>query len=305
MRGDARSEGIIRSFIRRFASCVAGVKPERVHSRHMAFVTVGQENAASIELFYEDRGAGEPVVLVHGYPLAGNSWERQAASLLDEGHRVVTYDRRGSGRSSRPTCGYDWETLANDLHLLMTRLELHQASLVAHSLGTGDAMRYLQTYGSKRVSRLALVAPLGPYPSAFEASRVVPEVDGTRDNGDRFSELVRIVADYYNADELLGVRVSAEVLQHSWSVAADGSPQAASIFSRALLGEFNEDLNKLGIPLLVILAGKDRILGGARYEHAYRALRMSRTLLLADAPHGLLWTHAREVNEALLEFIDR
>ncbi|MFC9292405.1 alpha/beta fold hydrolase, partial [Streptomyces sp. NPDC057052] len=124
----------------------------------MAFITVGQENSTPIELYYEDHGSGQPVVLIHGYPLDGHSWEKQAAALLKAGYRVITYDRRGFGRSSQPTTGYDYDTFAADLHTLLETLDLHDAVLVGFSMGTGEVGRYLGTHGSARIAKAAFLA---------------------------------------------------------------------------------------------------------------------------------------------------
>ena len=111
----------------------------------MPTVTVGQENSSDIEIHYEDHGAGQPVVLIHGYPLSGRAWDKQVPALLEAGYRVITYDRRGFGQSSQPVTGYDYNTFAADLSMLMERLDLHDAVLVGHSMGTGEVTRYLGT----------------------------------------------------------------------------------------------------------------------------------------------------------------
>ena len=265
----------------------------------MANLTVGRENSTAVELFYQDRGAGAPVVLVHGYPLAGESWEKQIAALLEEGHRVVTYDRRGSGRSSRPASGYDWDTLASDLNVLMTTLDLHQAAVVGHSLGTGDVLRYLSTYGSRRVSRAVLIAPLATRPSEVR----LPELIGPR-NEDRYAELSRVIDDYYNVDVLLGTRVSPEVVRYSWDAGVDAAPEVATHFSTALQSDFRPDLERIDLPGMIISAGADRILPPDSGRLDFGRLPMLKSILIPNAPHGLLWTHAAEVNAALLGFID-
>ncbi|MCW7991708.1 bromoperoxidase, partial [Streptomyces platensis subsp. clarensis] len=128
----------------------------------MPYITVGQENTTAVELYYEDHGTGQPVVLIHGFPLDGHSWERQSAALLDAGHRVITYDRRGFGRSSQPTAGYDYDTFAADLNTVMETLDLRDAVLVGFSMGTGEVARYVSTYGSARVAKVAFLASLEP-----------------------------------------------------------------------------------------------------------------------------------------------
>src|SRR5215470_5942235 len=129
----------------------------------MPFISVGTENSGAIELHYEDHGIGTPVVLIHGYPLSGRAWDKQVPVLLGDGHRVITYDRRGFGKSSQPTTGYDYDTFANDLHMLLEALDLREVTLVGHSMGTGEVTRYLGRFGSARVARGVLVSPIPPF----------------------------------------------------------------------------------------------------------------------------------------------
>jgi non-heme chloroperoxidase len=265
----------------------------------MGTLTVGRENSTAVELFYEDRGVGAPVVLVHGYPLASDSWEKQVPALMAEGHRVITYDRRGSGRSSRPSRGYDWDTLASDLNVLMTTLDLQQAAIAAHSVGTGDVMRYLSTYGSRRLSRAALIAPLPARPAEAQPSNHVRA--GTPD---RYLELSRVIDNYYDVDTFLGSRVSPEVIRYSWDTAIAASPEIRKHFFDALQSDFRADLELIDLPVLLITAGADRLFPRGGSDRDYGRVRMLKSFTIPDAPHGLLWTHAEEVNTALLSFID-
>ena len=129
----------------------------------MATVNVGQENSTDIEIYYEDHGAGQPVVLIHGYPLSGRAWDRQVPVLLEAGYRVITYDRRGFGKSSQPATGYDYDTFAADLNTLLDHLDLHDAVLVGHSMGTGEVTRYLGTLRLGPGGQGVLVAPIPPF----------------------------------------------------------------------------------------------------------------------------------------------
>src|SRR5437867_10513282 len=129
----------------------------------MGTVTVGKENSTSVELYYEDHGSGSPVVLIHGWPLSGASWEKQTAALLAAGHRVITYDRRGFGRSSKTGVGYHYDTFAADLDKLLKKLGLRKVDLVGFSMGTGEVTRYIGKYGTKRVRKAVLIGTLGPY----------------------------------------------------------------------------------------------------------------------------------------------
>src|SRR6202050_3075878 len=129
----------------------------------MPAITVGRENSADIEIHYEDHGTGQPVVLIHGYPLSGRGWDKQVPALLAAGKRVITYDRRGFGQSSQPTTGYDYDTFAADLKALVDKLDVHDMVLAGFSMGTGEVTRYLGTYGSARVAKAALFGPIPPF----------------------------------------------------------------------------------------------------------------------------------------------
>ena len=154
----------------------------------MHTITVGKENSTSIELYYEDHGSGSPVVLIHGWPLSGASWEKQTAALLAAGHSVITYDRRGFGRSSKPSTGYDYDTFAADLDTVLNRLELTDVALVGFSMGSGEVTRYIGRYGTERVRKAVLIGTLGPYlvkapdnPEGVDCQRL--RRDPSRDQG--------------------------------------------------------------------------------------------------------------------------
>ncbi len=275
----------------------------------MPYVKVGTENSADIELYYEDHGAGQPVVLIHGFPLSGASWEKQLPVLLDAGHRVITYDRRGFGRSSQPTVGYDYDTFAADLNALMTQLDLQDAVLVGFSMGTGEVTRYLGTYGSARVAKAVLLGPIPPYllqtPDNPEG---VPQsvFDGIMAaiRKDRPSYLTAFLKDFYNVDALGPERITPEALQMSFNVAAGASPVGTLACVPTWLTDFRGDLPKFDVPTLVVHGEADRILPlastGARLP---ALLPNSRLVTIKDGPHAIGWTHAEEVNEALLAFL--
>ena len=195
----------------------------------MGFITAGQENSTPIELYYEDHGSGDPVVLLAGWPLDSRSWEPQIHALLDAGHRVIAYDRRGFGHSSRPTDGYDFDTLAGDLDRILTELDLHQVTLVGFSLGTGGLARYIGTHGTGRLKSCVFIESLAP---SFAKSSDNPEgVDqaGVADVqqailDDRFAWLTGLTANLLNLDDYLGNRVSEETVRMIWNAGADASP---------------------------------------------------------------------------------
>lgn len=277
----------------------------------MSFVTVGHENSTTIELYYEDHGSGQPVVLIHGYPLNGRSWEKQTAALLDSGHRVITYDRRGFGLSSQPTIGYDYDTFAADLNMLMTELDLHDAAIVGFSMGTGEVTRYLGRYGSDRVSKAALIAPLPPFllRAGDNPAGVPQEVfDGIMEaiRTDRYAYFSTFYADFYAVDENLGDRLSADALRASFIVAAGASAHATLACVPTWLTDFRADLPRLDVPALIMQGTHDRILPiDSTGRQLKKLLPSAEYIEIGNAPHGMLWTHADEVTSGLMTFLTK
>ena len=275
----------------------------------MSTITVGQENNADIEIYYEDHGSGQPVVLIHGYPLNGHSWEKQERVLLQAGHRVITYDRRGFGRSSQPTVGYDYDTFAADLNALMEHVDLRDIVLVGFSMGTGEVTRYLGTYGSGRVSKAALLGAIPPF--LLKTSDNPEGVDGSVFEGikaaviaDRPAYFKDFLDNFYNADQYLGSRISEQAWQNSFIVAVGASAFAAHACVDTWLTDFRDDLPKIDVPMLLVHGDADRILPyeatAARLPGLIEDLRSVR---VEGGPHNIAWTHAEEVNRALLEFV--
>ena len=276
----------------------------------MAFVTVGTENSTDIELYYEDHGSGQPVVLIHGYPLDGSSWEKQATALLGAGYRVITYDRRGFGKSSKPTAGYDYGTFAADLNTLLTRLELHNAVLVGFSMGTGEVARYLSTYGSARVARAAFLGSLEPFllKTDDNPNGVPQEVfDGLTEavTADRYAFFTEFFKNFYNTDTFLGTpRLSQEAVDASWNIAAGAGATASVAAQPTWLTDFRGDIPRIDVPALIVHGTADNILPIDSTGRLFaKALPSADYVEIDGAPHGLLWTHAAEVNEALLAFL--
>jgi pimeloyl-ACP methyl ester carboxylesterase len=275
------------------------------------YIAVGRENSMDIDLYYEDHGTGKPVVLIHGWPLSGRSWERQLAALLDAGYRVITYDRRGFGYSSRPTFGYDYDTLAEDLRKVLAALELRDVALVGFSMGGGEVARYLGTYGSQRVSKAVFISSVPPF--LLKTPDNPAGADGSIFEGiksalaaDRLAFLSKFLADFYNVDVLGGQRVSDEVVRLSWHVAAGASPKGTADCVQAWLTDFRKDLARIDVPTLVIHGNADRILPLAvTGQRTHEAVRGSRLVVIDGGPHGITWTHADAVNRALLEFLGR
>jgi len=275
----------------------------------MPFITVGSENSTSIDVYYEDHGEGQPVVLIHGYPLDGHSWEKQSAALLKAGYRVITYDRRGFGQSSQPTAGYDYDTFAHDLKVVLETLDLTDVVLVGFSMGTGEVGRYLGTYGSQRVARAAFLASLEPFLLKTEDNPAgVPQevFDGilAAVTADRYAYFTDFYKGFYNTDENLGTRLSEEALRNSWNVAAGASWYASSAAVPTWTTDFRADIPKIDVPTLILHGTADNILPIDATARRFRELLPSADYVEIDgAPHGLLWTHADEVNEALLAFL--
>ncbi len=275
----------------------------------MPYVTVGRENSAAIRVYYEDHGSGPPVVLVHGYALNGHSWEKQETALLAAGYRVITYDRRGFGASSRPAAGYDFGTLAADLHILLSRLDLREVVLAGFAMGAGEVIRYLAVHGSARIRAAALIAPLPPFllkahDSPEGIDRSVFDDIVARIAADRPAAMKDFMDRAYNVDLLGGSRVSDQAWQNSFYIALSASAQAALACVTTCQEDFRGDLATISIPVLIIHGDQDRILP---YEATSRRLpallQNARTTIIASGPHAIIWTHADEVNRALLDFI--
>jgi non-heme chloroperoxidase len=278
----------------------------------MPYVTVGRENSAAIDLYYEDHGLGDPVVLVHGYLLDARSWEKQEAALLAAGHRVITYDRRGFGASSRPSVGYDYDTLAADLATLLEELDLRQAVLAGYCAGAGEVVRYLGTYGTARVRAAALLAPLPPLRPG-PAGPDGPDDPGGMHRAAAEDFIRRIVADRpsatktflnrsYSIDLFGGVRVSDQAWQNSFHVAIGASAAAVLGCAAAWLEDFRDDLARITVPVLVVQGGQDLIAPPGTAGTA-GTTGNDRHVLIPDGPHAIIWTHADEVNRALLGFM--
>jgi non-heme chloroperoxidase len=275
----------------------------------MPFVTVGQENSGNIDLYYEDHGSGKPVVLIHGWPLSGASWEKQTAVLLDAGHRVIAYDRRGFGRSSQPSTGYDYDTFAEDLHKLVTKLNLRDFALVGFSMGGGEVARYLGTYGSQGVTKAVFIASVPPF--LLKTADNPEGIDGSVFEGikkaivaDRPAFLSAFFANFYNVDVLGGKLISDQVVQASWNVGVGASPKGTLDCVPAWGTDFRKDLPRINVPTLVIHGDADRILPiAASGTRTHKAVKGARLVVVEGGPHGLTWTHAETVNRDLLDFL--
>jgi non-heme chloroperoxidase len=275
----------------------------------MPFVTVGQENSTPIEIYYEDHGSGRPVVLIHGFPLSGRAWERQERALIAAGHRVITYDRRGFGKSSQPSVGYDYDTFASDLDQLITHLDLTDFDMAGHSMGGGEIARYLGRYGTARVRRAAIVSGIPPY-----LLKTADNPEGGADESvfdgiqkaildDRLAFMTGWNQNFYNLDQNLGKRISEEAVRDAWNTAVAASPAGTAACVPTWGTDFRADLPKIDIPVLVLHGTEDRVLPiAATGPRTHALIPSSEYAAIEGAPHGLCWTHAEEVNAHLIRF---
>jgi non-heme chloroperoxidase len=277
----------------------------------MSYVDVAKENSTSIHLYYEDHGSGQPVVLIHGYPLNSASWEKQVPALLKAGYRVVAYDRRGFGKSSQPATGYNYDTFAEDLHKLIQHLKLRDFVLVGFSMGGGEVARYIGKYGSKEVSKAVIIGGVPPY--LLKTADNPEGVDGAVFEGiqkavsaDRYAFFTDFFKNFYNTDVNLGKRVSEQAVQASWNVAAIASAIASLACVPSWHEDFRKDLEKINVPTLVVHGDADRIVPfSAAGQRTAKLVKAAELVVIKDGPHNIAWTHADELNTALLQFLGK
>ena len=275
----------------------------------MPYATVGKENGTNIDIYYEDHGSGKPIILIHGYPLSGASWEKQMPVLLNAGYRVITYDRRGFGKSSQPTAGYNYDTFAADLREVVTQLKLQDVTLVGFSMGGGEIARYFGKYGSKGVSKAVFMGAVPPF--LLKTADNSEGVDGSVFEGikkavaaDRYAFFTEFFRNFYNTDLYLGKRVSDDVVRASWNVAAGSSATASLACVPTWLEDFRENLKRVDVPTLVIHGDDDRIVPlAAAGQRTAKLVKGAKLVVIKGGPHCITWTHADEVNAALLAFL--
>jgi pimeloyl-ACP methyl ester carboxylesterase len=275
----------------------------------MNYLNVGKENSTNIDVYYEDHGTGKPVVLIHGWPLSLRSWEKQVPALMDAGYRVIAYDRRGFGDSSKPVSGYNYDILAEDLHKIITKLNLRDVTLVGFSMGGGEVARYLSKYGTERVSKAVFMAAIPPF--LLKTPDNPEGMDGSIFDGikkaviaDRPAFLSDFFSNFYNVDVLRGKKISDEVVRLSWNIGAGASPKGTLDCVSAWLTDFREDLKRINMPVLVMHGDADRILPlAATGKRVPEFIKGSRLVVIQGAPHGMNWTHAEEINRELLAFL--
>lgn len=277
----------------------------------MPYVTVGKENSGDIQLYYEDHGSGAAVVLIHGYPLSAASWEKQVPVLLKAGYRTIAYDRRGFGRSSQPTSGYNYDTFTEDLHKLIKHLGLRDFALAGFSMGGGEVARYAGKYGTKGMSKAVIIGGIPPYllktadnPEGVEES-VFKGIEQAV-AADRYAFFTEFFKNFYNTDALMGKGISQEAVQASWNVAARASATASVACVATWHEDFRADLAKLDVPTLVIHGAADRIVPiDASGRRTAKMVPGARLCEIKDGPHNVAWTHAEEVNRELVSFLGK
>ncbi|WP_304529408.1 alpha/beta fold hydrolase [Dyella sp. C9] len=264
-----------------------------------------------VDLYYEDHGSGSPVVLIHGYPLSSQSWERQLPALLGAGYRVIAYDRRGFGRSSQPAAGYHYDALAADLHQLLGHLQLREFALVGCSMGGGEIARFLGRYGSSGVTGAVIIGGIPPclaktFDNPDGVDVAVFESIEKAVATDRYVFFAEFFRSFYNTDLFLGKRVSDRVVQASWNVAAAASSMATLACVAAWHEDFRADLASIDVPVLVIHGDDDRVVPlAAAGQRTARLVKGARLHVVKGGPHGVIWTHAEEVNAELLRFLGK
>ncbi len=275
----------------------------------MTKITVGTENGHPVELNYTDQGTGAPVVLIHGWPLSGRSWEAQVPALVEAGHRVITYDRRGFGESSQPWSGYDYDTFAADLDVLMTTLDLTGATLVGFSMGGGEVVRYIATYGTTRVAKAVLASAVPPFlfrsddnpDGGLNDEAIAGFEAGVK--GDRPAFLDGFATGFFTAGDQ--IKVSEPQRVYALSIAAIASPKGTldciAAFGRT---DFRGDLEKVTVPTLVIHGDSDGVVpfevSGKRSAELIKGAQLH---VITGGPHGINASHAQEFNTALLGFL--
>lgn len=277
----------------------------------MAKVIVGNESGIGIELHYEDIGSGKPIVLIHGWPLSGRSWEKQVPALVEAGYRVITYDRRGFGQSSQPWNGYEYDTFAADLHKLIVHLDLSDVTLVGFSMGGGEVSRYIGTYGTKRVSKAVLAGAIPPYlyksednpDGGFDDVTIKGFQEGVK--ADRLAFLDAFTTNFFASEGRTDL-VSEAFRLYNLNIAAAASPKGTlDCISAFSYTDFRGDLEKFNIPTLILHGDADAIVPvEVSGQKAHERIAGSKLVVIKGGPHGFNATHAEEFNDALLQFLE-
>ena len=275
----------------------------------MPKLLVSRDDRTDVEISYEDQGTGRPVVLVHGWPLSGRSWEAQVPALVGAGYRVITYDRRGFGDSSRPWHGYDYDTLAADLHALVEHLDLRDAALVGFSMGGGEVVRYLARYGTERASRAVLASAVPPYLHASDDNPEGGLDDATIEQlqqgvvADRPAFLEAFVESFFSVGG--EVVVSDAQRRFAWNLAEKASPKATYDCIAAFgLTDLRDDVRAITVPTLVLHGDSDAVVPfEASGRRSAEMIEGAQLVVIEGGPHGANVSHAAQFNAALLDFL--
>lgn len=274
------------------------------------FKTSSIENRENIKLYYEDYGTGDPVILIHGWPLSAQMWEYQTQVLVEAGHRVIAYDRRGFGRSDKPWSGYDYDTLAKDLNDLITGLDLKNITIVGFSMGGGEVSRYIGNYGTSKLKKAALISSVAAF-----ILKTDDNPDGVpQETFDEFKAAVRkdrlgflkdFGNNFVNYDDNKD-KISEAQVHFNWSIAAGASPKGTlDCITSFGSTDFRADLEKFDIPTLIIHGDADQVVPiKPSGEQAASIVKDSRYEVIKGAPHGLVFTHTEEVNKILIDFLN-
>lgn len=277
----------------------------------MHYIEVGKENSATIDLHYQDHGSGKPIILLHGWPLNERSWEAQVPVLLANGYRVISYARRGFGESSKPATGYNYDTFADDLHAIITKLDLKDITLVGFSMGTGEVARYISQYGDERIEKAVFISGILPALLKIESNPEGIEKSVFDDMikkciEDRPAFVAKFLKDFYSHGIVGRKAVSEEMIKFSWNLAMEASGIATTNCIDAWGEDFREDIKKIKVPSLVIHGSGDKItpidICGKRLKEMLPGCEY---LEIDGGPHGLLASHAEEVNAALVRFLNK
>jgi non-heme chloroperoxidase len=273
----------------------------------MPYIT--KNDSQNVELYYEDFGSGQPLILIHGWPLSGKSWEMQIPVLLNLGYRVITYDRRGFGKSSPTADGYDYDSLAKDLHELISQLELKNVILFGFSMGGGEVVRYLTNYGSENIDKVALISSIIPLvkqkednPDGVPQEKLDTIMESLKT--DRVTFLESFHKDFYSYG-LLSQSVSQKQLDYDWSIASCASPIATIKCAESWANtDFRPELVNVKVRTLIVHGDNDKVVPiETAGKQAAQGIANNEFMIIEGAPHGLNVTHADELNTIITKFL--